>query len=65
MSEKDKSDVYVFFAGHGLAELRWTEYVLTYLMMATPELLEDSAIQRKQLYADIQAISPRSVTMYF
>ena len=29
-----------------------------------PELLEDSAIQRKQLFADIQAISPRSVTVF-
>ena len=27
-----------------------------------PELLEDSAINRKPLFADIQAISPRSVT---
>jgi uncharacterized caspase-like protein len=29
-----------------------------------PELLEDSAIERKPLFADIQAISPRSVTVF-
>ena len=29
-----------------------------------PELLEDSAIDRKPLFADIQAISPRSVTVF-
>ena len=29
-----------------------------------PELLEDSAIDRKPLFADIQSISPRSVTVF-
>ena len=29
-----------------------------------PDYLEDSAIQRKELFADIQATKPRSVTVF-
>ena len=62
-SEKDKTDVYVFFAGHGLAGNEGEGmYLLPY--DGDPDLLEDSAIDRKQLFADIQAISPRSVTVF-
>jgi len=63
MSVKDKTDVYVFFAGHGLASSDGSNmFLLPY--DGDPELLEDSAIDRKQLFADIQAISPRSVTVF-
>ncbi len=63
MSAKDKTDVYVFFAGHGLASSDGSNmFLLPY--DGDPELLEDSAIDRKQLFADIQAISPRSVTVF-
>ncbi|EHI48348.1 hypothetical protein HIMB100_00019300 [SAR116 cluster alpha proteobacterium HIMB100] len=63
MSVKDETDVYVFFAGHGLASSDGTNmFLLPY--DGDPELLEDSAIDRKQLFADIQAISPRSVTVF-
>ena len=63
MSVKDETDVYVFFAGHGLASSDGsTMFLLPY--DGDPELLEDSAIDRKQLFADIQAISPRSVTVF-
>jgi hypothetical protein len=63
MSVEDKTDVYVFFAGHGLASSDGSNmFLLPY--DGDPELLEDSAIDRKQLFADIQAISPRSVTVF-
>ena len=63
MSAKDETDVYVFFAGHGLANSDGSNmFLLPY--DGDPELLEDSAIDRKQLFADIQAISPRSVTVF-
>lgn len=63
MSVKDKTDVYVFFAGHGLASSDGSNmFLLPY--DGDPELLEDSAIDRRQLFADIQAISPRSVTVF-
>jgi hypothetical protein len=63
MSVKNETDVYVFFAGHGLASSDGSNmFLLPY--DGDPELLEDSAIDRKQLFADIQAISPRSVTIF-
>ena len=37
-------------------------YLLPY--DGVPDLLEDSAIQRKELFADIQATKPRSVTVF-
>jgi hypothetical protein len=59
----NKTDIYVFFAGHGLAtDDGKGMYLLPY--DGVPDLLEDSAIQRKQLFADIQATKPRSVTVF-
>ena len=59
MSAKDKTDVYVFFAGHGLASSDGSNmFLLPY--DGDPELLEDSAIDRTQCYRH-PAISPRSV----
>ncbi|MDB9872574.1 caspase family protein [Alphaproteobacteria bacterium] len=60
---KDKTDIYVFFAGHGLAtDDGKGMYLLPY--DGVPDLLEDSAIRRKELFADIQATKPRSVTVF-
>ncbi len=59
----DKTDIYVFFAGHGLAtDDGKGMYLLPY--DGDPEYLEDSAIKRKKLFADIQATKPRSVTVF-
>ena len=59
----NKTDIYVFFAGHGLAtDDGKGMYLLPY--DGVPDLLEDSAIQRKELFADIQATKPRSVTVF-
>ena len=59
----DKTDIYVFFAGHGLAtDDGKGMYLLPY--DGVPDLLEDSAIQRKELFAHIQATKPRSVTVF-
>ena len=59
----DKTDIYVFFAGHGLAtDDGKGMYLLPY--DGVPDLLEDSAIRRKELFADIQATKPRSVTVF-
>ena len=60
---KDKTDIYVFFAGHGLAtDDGKGMYLLPY--DGDPEYLEESAIKRKELFADIQATKPRSVTVF-
>ena len=59
----DKTDIYVFFAGHGLATDDGKDvYLLPY--DGDPEYLEDSAIKRKKLFTDIQATKPRSVTVF-
>ena len=58
-----KSDIYVFFAGHGLAsDDGETMYLLPY--DGAPELLEDTAVSRERLFSDIAAANPRSVTVF-
>ena len=62
-SKRDKSDVYVFFAGHGLASQDGKKmYLLPY--DGSPELLEKTAILRDELFTDIAAANPRSVTVF-
>ncbi len=59
----DKTDIFVFFAGHGLATDDGKDvYLLPY--DGVPDLLEDSSIKRKELFADIQATKPRTVTVF-
>ena len=61
--EQERSDVYVFFAGHGLASDNGEKmYLLPY--DGAPELLEKTAILRDELFDDIAAANPRSVTVF-
>jgi len=62
-AKRGKSDVYVFFAGHGLASQSGEQiFLLPY--DGEPRLLEDSAISRNELFADIASANPRSVTVF-
>ena len=62
-SKQGKTDVYVFFAGHGLASDDGQKmYLLPY--DGAPELLDDTAILRDRLFSDIAAANPRSVTVF-
>jgi hypothetical protein len=62
-SKQGKTDVYVFFAGHGLASDDGQKmYLLPY--DGAPELLDDTAILRDRLFSDISAANPRSVTVF-
>jgi hypothetical protein len=62
-SKQGKSDVYVFFAGHGLASDDGQKmYLLPY--DGAPELLDDTAILRDRLFTDIASANPRSVTVF-
>jgi hypothetical protein len=62
-TKQGSSDIYVFFAGHGLASQSGEQmYLLPY--DGSPRLLEDSAISRDRLFADISAANPRSVTVF-
>ena len=61
--KQEQSDVYVFFAGHGLASDDGEKmYLLPY--DGAPELLDDTAIDRERLFSDIAAANPRSVTVF-
>jgi len=62
-TRQGKSDIFVFFAGHGLANQSGDNmYLLPF--DGSPRLLEDSAISRKDLFADIASAKPRSVTVF-
>ena len=57
------TDLYVFFAGHGMgSDDGKSMFLLPY--DGTPALLEDSAIHRDQLFSDIAALKPKSVTVF-
>ena len=60
---QNQSDVYVFFAGHGLAS---DDGEKMYLLPhdGAPELLEDTAVSRDRLFSEIAAANPRSVTVF-
>ena len=61
--KQNQSDVYIFFAGHGLASDDGEQmYLLPY--DGAPELLDDTAIARERLFADIALANPRSVTVF-
>ncbi len=57
------SDVYVFFAGHGLASQDGEQmYLLPF--DGRPRLLDKTAILREELFEDIASANPRSVTVF-
>ena len=61
--KQDQTDVYVFFAGHGLASDDGQHmYLLPY--DGSPELLDKTAILRDELFSDIASANPRSVTVF-
>ena len=61
--KQDQTDIYVFFAGHGLAsDDGQNMYLLPY--DGSPELLDDTAILRDRLFNDIAKANPRSVTVF-
>ena len=62
-AKQGKTDVYIFFAGHGLASDDGSKmYLLPY--DGAPELLDDTAILRDRLFSDVAATNPRSVTVF-
>ena len=62
-TKPNKSDVYIFFAGHGLAsEDGKNMFLLPY--DGSPRLLEDTAILRDRLFTDIKSTNPKSVTVF-
>jgi len=61
--EEDKTDVFVFFAGHGLASPDGKElYLLPY--DGEPSLLEETALSRRELFDVIGQAKPKSATIF-
>ncbi|MDA9165084.1 caspase family protein [Alphaproteobacteria bacterium] len=62
-TKKDKTDIYIFFAGHGLASDDGKNmYLLPY--DGRPRLLDKTALLRDELFKEIQQANPRSVTVF-
>ena len=60
---KDKSDVYIFFAGHGLASDDGEQvYLIPY--DGSPRLLARTAISLDELFEEVSKAGPRSVTVF-
>jgi len=62
-SKPNKSDVFIFFAGHGLAS---DDGKNMYLLPhdGTPKLLDDTAINRTRLFNEIKLAKPRQVIVF-
>ena len=60
--KQEQSDVYIFFAGHGLASDDGEKMYLC-LMMARLDYSR-TALLRDELFSDIAAANPRSVTVF-
>ena len=61
--KQEESDIYIFFAGHGLATDDGKQmFLLPY--DGAPELLEDSALSKEKFFKDIAKSNPRSVTVF-
>ena len=62
-AKPNQSDIYVFFAGHGLASQDGKNmYLLPH--DGSPRLLDDTAILRDRLFADLKSTNPKSVTVF-
>ena len=60
----DTTDLYVFYAGHGMPTADGTSaYLVPY--DGDIQLLEDTAISRKRFFDEISATKPRSATLFF
>ena len=62
-AKPNESDIYIYFAGHGLASQDGTKmYLLPY--DGRPRLLENTALLRDELFKDIKQANPKSVTVF-
>ena len=62
--QPNKTDLYVFYAGHGMAsDDGESAYIVPY--GADTFLLEDTAISRERFYEEIGAAKPRIATFFF
>ncbi len=60
--KKDETDVYIFFSGHGLAANEKDLYLMT--EDSDADLLEFTALNRKEVIKLVAGFKPKSVTMF-
>jgi TPR repeat protein len=61
--KQGESDVYIFFAGHGLASDDGdTAYLIPH--DGAPDFLERTAISRDEVFTEVSSVNPRSVTVF-
>ena len=62
-AKQNQSDIYIFFAGHGLASQDGKNmYLLPF--DGRPELLDKTALLRVELFSEIKKAKPKSVTVF-
>ena len=63
MSKINESDVFIFFAGHGMTSIENNEmYIIPY--DSSPRLLEDTAISKNRLLDELTNLKPKTVTIF-
>ena len=63
-TKPDKTDVYVFYAGHGITTAAGEAYILPYDGRPEVDLLDSTALLQKELFAEIDKAKPRTVTIF-
>ena len=64
VTRPDKSELFIFYAGHGMPTADGSSaYIVPF--DANVQLLEDTGISRTRLYAEIDAVAPKSATFFF
>ena len=62
--KQDKTELFLFFAGHGLASTNGEELFLL-SQDSDPDLLNRTALSRNELFQTILDLKPKSVNMFF
>lgn len=62
--KQDSTELFLFFAGHGLASTNGEELFLL-SQDSDPDLLNRTALSRNELFQTILDLKPKSVTMFF
>ena len=63
MSKINESDLFIFYAGHGMTSIENNEmYIIPY--DSSPRLLEDTAISKNRLLDELTNLKPKTVTIF-
>ena len=63
-TKPEKTDVFVFYAGHGIATAIGEAYILPFDGRPEVDLLDKTALLQKELFAEIEKAKPRNVTIF-